>query len=107
MLLIADGLLGSNRKRIIELTAKSRLPAIYWRREFVEDGGLISYGPSVADLYRRGRRLRRQDPEGGQAVGLPVEQPTKFELTINLATAKALGLTMPQSIVVRADEVIR
>ena len=107
LLLIADGFLGSNRKRIIELTAQSRLPAIYWRREFVEDGGLISYGASVVDLYRRAATYVDKILKSARPSDLPVEQPTKFELTINLATAKALGLTMPQSIVVRADEVIR
>ena len=107
LLLIADGLLGSNRKRIIELAAKSRLPAMYWRREFVEDGGLISYGTSVVDLYRRAAVYVDKILKGARPSDLPVEQPTKFELTINLTTAKALGLTMPQSIVVRADEVIR
>ena len=107
MLLIADGLLGSNRKRIVELTAKSRLPAIYWRREFVEDGGLMSYGASVGDLYRRAAAYVDKILKGAAPSELPVEQPTKFELAINLATARALGLTMPQSIVVRADEVIR
>jgi putative ABC transport system substrate-binding protein len=107
LLLIADGLLGSNRKRIIELTAKSRLPAIYWRREFVEDGGLMSYGASVADLYRRAAAYVDKILKGATPSDLPVEQPTKFELAINLATTRALGLTMPQSIVLRADEVIR
>jgi putative ABC transport system substrate-binding protein len=107
LLLIADGLLGSNRRRIIELTAKSRLPAIYWRREFVEDGGLMSYGASVVDLYRRAAAYVDKILKGARPADLPVEQPTKFELAINLATARALGLTMPQSIVVRADEVIR
>jgi putative tryptophan/tyrosine transport system substrate-binding protein len=107
LLLIADGLLGSNRKRIIQLTAKNRLPAIYWRREFVEDGGLMSYGASVVDLYRRAAAYVDKILKGARPSDLPVEQPTKFELTINLATAKALGLTMPQSIVMRADEVIR
>jgi len=107
LLLIADGLLGSNRKRIIELTAKSRWPAIYWRREFVEDGGLISYGASVVDLYRRAAAYVDKILKGARPSDLPVEQPMKFELTINLATARALGLTMPQSIMLRADEVIR
>jgi putative ABC transport system substrate-binding protein len=107
LLLIADGLLGSNRKRIIELTAKSRLPAIYWRREFVEDGGLMSYGASVADLYRRAAAYVDKILKGATPSDLPVEQPTRFELAINLATTRALGLTMPQSIVLRADEVIR
>jgi putative ABC transport system substrate-binding protein len=83
------------------------LPAIYWRREFVGDGGLISYGASVVGLYRRVRHYVDKILKGAWPSDLPVEQPTKFELAINLATAKALGLTMPQSIVLRADEVIQ
>jgi ABC-type uncharacterized transport system substrate-binding protein len=107
LLLIADGLLGSDRRRIIEFTAKGRLPAIYWRREFVEDGGLISYGASVVDLYRRAAAYVDKILKGAKPSDLPVEQPTKFELVINLKTAKALGLTIPQSILVRADELIQ
>jgi putative ABC transport system substrate-binding protein len=106
LLLVADGLLGSNRKRIIELTAKSRLPAIYWRREFVEDGGLISYGASVVDLYRRAATYVDRILKGAKPSNLPIEQPTKFELIINLKTAKALGLTIPPSLLARADQVI-
>jgi ABC-type uncharacterized transport system substrate-binding protein len=107
VVLIADALFGSNRKRIIELTAKSRLPAIYWRREFVEDGGLISYGASVIDLYRRAATYVDKILRGTRPSDLPLEQPATFELIINLATASALGVTMPPSIVLRADEVIR
>ena len=107
LLLIADGLVGSNRKKIIDLAAKGRLPAIYWRREFVEDGGLISYGASIVGLYRRAATYVDKILKGARPSDLPVEQPTTFELAINLATAKALGLTMPQSIVLRADEVFQ
>jgi len=106
LLLIADGLLGSNRKRIVELTAKGQLPAIYWRREFVEDGGLMSYGASVVDLYRRAAAYVDKILKGAKPADLPVEQPTKFELVINLKTAKALGLTIPSAVLTRADEVI-
>ena len=106
LLLIADGLLGSNRKRIVELTAKGQLPAIYWRREFVEDGGLMSYGASVVDLYRRAAAYVDKILKGAKPADLPVEQPTKFELVINLKTAKALGLTIPSAVLARADEVI-
>jgi putative ABC transport system substrate-binding protein len=107
LLLIADGLLGSNRKRIVELTAKDRLPAIYWRREFVEDGGLMSYGASVVDLYRRAAAYVDKLLKGAKPADLPVEQPTKFELVINLKSAKALGLTIPPAVLARADEIIQ
>jgi ABC-type uncharacterized transport system substrate-binding protein len=107
LLLIADGLLGSNRQRIIELAAKSRLPAMYWRREFVEDGGLLSYGANVGDLYRRAAYFVDKILKGAKPADLPVEQPTKFELVINLKTAKALNLTIPQSVLVRADQLIQ
>ena len=88
------------------LAANYRLPAMYYLREFVDAGGLIAYGPDGCDDPARGR-VRRQDPNGAQPVDLPIEQPTKFELVVNLKTAKALGLTIPESILVRADEVIR
>jgi ABC-type uncharacterized transport system substrate-binding protein len=106
LLLIADGLLGSNRKRIIELTAKSRLPAIYWRREFVEDGGLMSYGASVGDLYRRAATYVDKILTGAKPAELPVEQPTKFDLVINTKAAKSMGLTIPPSLLQRPDQVI-
>src|SRR4029453_3884796 len=106
LLLIADGFLGSNRKRIIHLGAEGRLPAIYWRREFVEDGGLMSYGASVGDLYRRAATYVDKILKGAKPGDLPVEQPSKFDLVINLKTAKPLGLTIPPSLLARADQVI-
>jgi putative tryptophan/tyrosine transport system substrate-binding protein len=95
------------RKQIAELAIKSRLPAIYDRREFVDAGGLMSYGVSVSDLDRRAATYVDRILKGANPTDLPVEQPTKFELVINLKTAKELGLTIPQSVLYRADRVIR
>ena len=96
-----------HRARIAELAAKSRLPAIYLVKEYVEAGGLMSYGPSMPDLYRRAPTYVDKILKGAKPADLPVQQPTKFELVINLKTAKALGVTIPQSILIRADEVIQ
>jgi putative ABC transport system substrate-binding protein len=102
-----DGLLQANRKLIAELAAKHRLPAIYRSREFIESGGLIAYGPNYPDLYRRAATYVDKILKGAKPGDLPVEQPTKFELIINAKTAKALGLTIPQPLLLRADQVIQ
>jgi putative ABC transport system substrate-binding protein len=97
----------SERRLLVDLVAKNRLPAVYPVRNFVDDGGLMSYGPLWADLYRRAATYVDKILHGAKPADLPVEQPTRFELVINLRTAKALGLTAPPSLLLRADEVIR
>ena len=97
----------SERRRLVDLAAKNRLPAIYLVREFVDAGGLMSYAANVADLFRRAAGYVDNILKGAKPADLPVEQPTKFELVINLKTAKALGLTIPQPLLLRADEVIQ
>jgi putative tryptophan/tyrosine transport system substrate-binding protein len=96
----------SHRAEIISLAARWRVPAIYWSRSFTEMGGLISYGPYLADEYRRGALYVDRILRGAKPSELPVQAPTKFELTINLKTAKALGLDVPQSLLVTANDVI-
>jgi len=97
----------SNRKQIADLAMKNRLPAMYTRREFVESGGLMSYGSDRAEPYRRAALIVDKILKGAKPADLPVEQPTKFELVINLKTAKALGLTIPPIVMMRAEKVIK
>jgi putative ABC transport system substrate-binding protein len=99
-------LLFTERKRLVEVVAKSRLPAVYNAREFVAAGGLMSYAVNFPDLFRRSAFYVDRILKGTKPRDLPIEQPTKFELTINLKTARALGLTIPPSLLARADQVI-
>ncbi len=94
-------------KKIVELAAKYRFPATYHWEEYVEDGGLMHYGPSLPDMYRRAATYVDKILKGAKPADLPVEQPTKFEFIINLKAAKQIGLTIPQSVLYRADKVIR
>jgi len=97
----------ARRDQVTSFAQRSRLPSIYGQRAYVDDGGLMSYGPSSADLYRRAAIFVDKILKGAKPADLAVEQPTKFELVINLKTAKALGITVPQSLLLRADEVIQ
>jgi ABC-type uncharacterized transport system substrate-binding protein len=97
----------SNVGRVVDLSVKHRLPSIYSSREFVDAGGLMAYGVSYPDLYRRAAKYVDKILKGAKPGDLPIEQPTKFELVINLRTAKSLGLTIPPSLLARADEVIQ
>ena len=106
LLVLSDAVLNSHRTRLADLAAKSRLPAAFGVRESVEAGGLMSYGPSFLDLFRRAATYVDKILKGARPGDLPVEQPTKFELVINLKTAKVLGLTIPPSLLQRADQVI-
>jgi putative tryptophan/tyrosine transport system substrate-binding protein len=106
LLALSDPVLGNKLAQLAELAAKHRLPAIYVRREFAEAGGLLAYGPSFLDNYRRAATYVDKILKGAKPADLPVEQPTKVELVINLKTAKALGLTIPPSLLARADQVI-
>jgi len=107
VLILAGPVLVTNRKQVIALAVKNRLPATYYRREFVEDGGLMSYGVNFADLDRRAATYVDKILKGAKPADLPVEQPKKFELIINLKAAKQIGLTVPPNVLARADKVIR
>jgi putative ABC transport system substrate-binding protein len=99
--------LASHRTQVVGLAIKSRLPAIYERSDFVEDGGLVSYGVNVLDLDRRAATYVDKILKGRTPADLPVEQPMRFEFVINLKAAKAIGLTIPPNVLVRATKVIR
>jgi putative tryptophan/tyrosine transport system substrate-binding protein len=103
----AGGVMRPNEKRIVDFALKSRLPSVYGNREIVEAGGLMSYGADFADSYRRVAIYVDKILKGANPADLPVEQPTKFELVINLKTAKQIGVTIPQSMLYRADKVIK
>jgi putative ABC transport system substrate-binding protein len=103
---IADPLITTNRIRINTLALRARMPTLHTNREFVEVGGLMSYGPNIMDLFRRAAEFVDKILRGAKPGDIPVEQPTKFDLVINLTTARALGLTVPPQLLSRADEVI-
>ena len=107
VLLLTSPVFVSNRNQILEQVAKNRLPAMYFRQEFVEEGGLMTYGVNISDLDRRAATYVDKILKGAKPADLPVEQPTKFELLINLKAAKQIGLTIPPNVLARADRVIR
>ena len=107
LLLLGDPVAFSYRRRILELVARNRLPAMYTASDYVEDGGLMSYAPNISEQFRRAATYVDKILKGAKPADLPVEQPTKFELVINLKTAKQMGLTVPPNVLGRADKVIR
>src|SRR5258705_1173657 len=107
LVVVSSALAFSNQKRLADLAIKNRLPAIYTRGDFVDSGGLISYGPDQTERYRRVAAMIDKILKGTKPADIPVEQPTKFDLMINLKTAKQIGLTIPPNVLVRADKVIK
>ncbi|HEV8225702.1 MAG TPA: ABC transporter substrate-binding protein [Methylomirabilota bacterium] len=107
LMVLADPLTVRNRAHIVELAARSRIPAIYPFLEFTRVGGLMAYGPSIPELFRRAAGYVEKILKGAKPADLPVEQPTKFDLVINLKTAKALGLSIPRPVLARADELLQ
>jgi putative ABC transport system substrate-binding protein len=107
IMVVPDPLTTNHRRAIVELAEKQLLPGMFVMRDFVDDGGLISYGIDMNKILRRAAEYTDKILKGAKPGDLPIEQPTKFELVVNLKTAKALGITIPQSILLRADEVIR
>ena len=107
LIVLTSVMFSNERRRLVDLAAKNRLPTVYPQRDFVDVGGLMSYGPNGPDLFRRAATLVDKILKGAKPADLPVEQPTKFDFVINLKTAKALGLTIPPSLLGRADELIQ
>ena len=107
LMVFTDIMLITHRKRLVELAAKSRLPAVYPDREFVSAGGLMFYGAALVDMYYHAATYADKILKGKKPADLPVEQPTKLQLVINLKTAKALGLTIPSAVLLRADQVVQ
>jgi putative ABC transport system substrate-binding protein len=106
LLVLGDVMFVTHRARLAELGAKSRLPAMYSNREFVDDGGLMSYSAKISDNFRRAATYVDKILKGTKPADLPIERPTTFELVINSKAAKALGLTIPQAMLLRADQII-
>jgi len=107
LIVTPDPLFGSQRSRIVDFVARRRLPSMFFYREFVDAGGLMAYGPSFPDSYRRAATYVDKILKGAKPADLPVEQPTKFELVINLKAAKQIGLTIPPNVLARANKVIK
>ena len=107
LIVLGDRMFGANRKRIVELSISNRLPTVYTHKWWVESGGLVSYGANFADLYRRVATYVDKILKGAKPGDLPVEQPTRLELVINLKTAGAIGIRVPAALLARADEVIQ
>jgi putative ABC transport system substrate-binding protein len=106
LVVLTDPILFSQRKRTVDLASRNRLPAMYFFQGFAEEGGLMSYGPSDTDLFRRAAAYVDRILKGAKPADLPIEQPTKFELFINLKAANALGIAIPESFLIRADKII-
>ena len=104
---LASGMFNTQRRRLVDLASQGRLIAVYEHRQFPEAGGLISYGPNLVDMQRRAAKYIDKILRGAKPSDLPVEQANVFELVINLKTAKAPGITIPQAVLLRADEVIQ
>ena len=107
LLALGDPMFFLHRARLADLAAKQRLPTMFGQREYAEAGGLMAYGANLSELFHRAATFVDKILKGAKPADLPVEQPTKFEMVINLKTAKALGLTIPPSVLARADEVIQ
>jgi putative ABC transport system substrate-binding protein len=106
VVVLTDAMFWERRQKIVDLVGVARIPAVYPEREFTDDGGLMAYGPSVPDNFRRAADYVDRIIKGARAAELPIQEPVKFDLIVNLKTAKTLGLTIPRTIFARVDEVI-